>query len=197
MLDYKEIMRKIAALETVVKDLSQTIEQVSRQSDDILNPTADLCQNLYENLLEFYSIPKSIQIKHLKGMIIVEFYKEQCANMLTAGELKVFYQACKMQIDTQFALHPDKARFLQLMMMLQLVDKPQTPITNDHIEIALKLFETELAIPKAKTEFEDFFARGAMVDFKSLDQFIESIELYLNPSLTNEQHGPKNNNFSK
>lgn len=190
MLNYKELMFKIEMLQAVVKDLSKTIAEVCVQSSEGLNPTADLCQNIYQDIVHlFHPIPISsnIQIKHLMGMLMTEFSKEQFAMTANSTDYALFYQNCKTHINTQFKRYPDKISFLHLLLMLELIDKPQTIITNDHIRAGFKLFKQALETSKAQAEFEEYFARGAMIDFDSLAQFIEGIESFLNPIPTHEQ----------
>ncbi|MGA2655199.1 MAG: hypothetical protein ABSF18_04395 [Gammaproteobacteria bacterium] len=178
-------MHKIDTLDAVITDSSQTIKALCEQTGSELNPIADLCQHIYEEILKNYpNMPDNIQIKHLNTMLAAEFYHEQCAQMGQARDLKIFYQTCKNEIDTQFNEHPVQARFLHLMIMLELIDKPQTPITLGHIKAALTLFRTELftnATPKILSDFEDYFATVKMPGFKSLDAFIDKIESFLNP----------------
>lgn len=188
MLNFKEIMNKIDVLECATNS-SQTIGPNKQRPSSGLNPSDDLSAHIYEEIIKSYpDFPVNVPIKQLRNILAAEFYKEQTAQMASVSDFKIFYQSCKSKIDEQFVNHPDKARFLHLMIMLELIAKPETPITNDHISVAFQLFQKELNNkPEAKKEFEDYFSTGKMMGFNNLDQFIKSIESYLTPNENDEQ----------
>jgi hypothetical protein len=120
---------------------------------------------------------------------VVEFYKNYCTKLtyvMTAEDFKLLYTTSKTKIDGQFLLKTGKGRFLDLMVMIEIIRTAQsrreynfsTLIKNfqDRIAPALKLFEQTLQNATTAMDFNKFFATGAMHPYYSAKDFIAYVQ---------------------
>lgn len=116
---------------------------------------------------------------------IVHFYQKQYAEILqlsTAAALEDFYKTSREAICKQFDLNTGSGRFLDLLMIHQTLVLAQTKnfvrIADKFTlkkEAAVKLFQTTLKDESTKTQFQKFFATGAMNPINTVEDFLTSM----------------------
>jgi hypothetical protein len=143
---------------------------------------------------------------------VVEFYKDHCGKITQAStldQLNRCYINSRASIKHQFTLDTPKGRFLDLLMMIQIVNAAQKSESNDcrslvnnfhqKIDAALKLFEKKLEDNIAAADFNQFFETGTMHPYYSSNAFISYVKAILentNPDRQYSSNKSASMNFS-
>lgn len=144
------------------------------------NPSEHAKANIYLTMAEQLGFP---------FIGAVEFYQDQCEKITqaaTAACLQKCYSNARINIKSQFILDTPKGRFLDLLMIIQIVNATQNNDENSYrmlrenfypkIDAALKLFEKKLEDKTTAANFNHFFSTGAMQPFTSSQTFIDYVK---------------------
>lgn len=150
-----------------------------------LSETTDL--NLYLSMAEQHGN------KHIR---VVEFYHNKYKEVAQAPDLRKFYSEAKKEISCQFNFNSGKARFLDLLIMILVLQTArnqngthQNKVFNEFlakIDPATTIFKTKLNNEDTLTEINELFATGAMHPILCLDDIYTHIQTLKSPHASEE-----------